>query len=266
MLVNYPQQQITADKRLRGVYPALSLKGRDFTQIADFILYFYTKIMKTQTDSGKYEGQCKFCKQDFTKKQIIDHLDKCEKRKKDISVKNLRLRIIDPYIKNFWLLVEVDNKAKLKDLDQLIRDVWVECCGHLSLFGNYGNEIGKQRIIIETLNHRDTVGYVYDFGSSTELTIEALGYSNYQLSNKKKVELVARNYLPLSNCTKCGERATQICVACAEEEPVFVCDKCAEKYHNEENEKEEHYLLPIANSPRSGVCGYEPSTALDKLF
>lgn len=222
--------------------------------------------MKTQTDPRKYEGQCKFCRQDFAKRQIVNHLDKCEKRKPDDSVKNLRLRIVDPYAKNFWLIAEVSNKAKLKDLDQLIRDVWVECCGHLSLFGDYGSEIGKQRIIIQTLRPGDAIGYIYDFGSSTELTIEALGYANYQLGDQKKVELTARNYPLLSNCVKCGEPSTQVCTICTEETPAVVCDKCGEKYHNEEDVEEEHYLLPIANSPRSGVCGYEPSVPLDKLF
>ena len=223
--------------------------------------------MKTQTDSRKYEGQCKFCKQDFTKKQIIAHLDNCPERKKDPNLKNLRLRVIDAYIKNFWLIVEVDKQTKFKDLDNLIRDVWVECCGHLSLFGDYGNQIGKRGIIMETLNPGDSINYIYDFGTSTELVIEALGYSNCQLSNKKKIELVARNYLPPSNCQKCGQQASYVCVFCSEDgEPVLACDTCAKKYHNEENEKEEHYLLPLANSPRSGVCGYEPPEPSDKLF
>lgn len=30
--------------------------------------------------------------------------------------------------------------------------------------------------------------------------------------------------------------------------------------------EEEHYLLPMANSPRAGVCGYEPTNPMDKLF
>lgn len=223
--------------------------------------------MKTQTDSNKYEGQCRFCKEDFTKRQIADHLDVCKKRERDENIKNLRLRISDLYAKNFWLIVEVNKQAKLKELDDLIKDVWVECCGHLSLFGNYGNEIGKGRFVMDTLNVGDKLNYIYDFGSSTELTIEALRQSNYQLSDKKKTELVARNYLPLSNCLKCGKQSAQVCTACASEEGLaFVCEKCGEKYHNEENEKEEHYLLPLANSPRCGVCGYEPEEPLDKLF
>ncbi|MBU3978524.1 hypothetical protein KJ980_05750 [Patescibacteria group bacterium] len=222
--------------------------------------------MRTQTESNKYEGQCKFCKKDFTKRQITGHLDNCPKREKDENIKNLRLRIISPYIKNFWLMVEVNNQAKVKDLDNLIRDVWVECCDHLSEFGDYGSEVGKGRIIMGTFTPGDSVNYIYDFGSSTELAIKALEYSNFQLSNNKRVELVARNYLPPSNCAMCGKQATQVCTACSGEEMAFACDKCAEKYHNEENEKEEHYILPLANSPRSGVCGYESVEPLDKLF
>ena len=223
--------------------------------------------MKTQTDSRQYEGQCKFCRQDFAKKQIIAHLDHCEERKNDGHSRLLRLRIVDPYAKNFWLRVEANNKATLKDLDALIRNVWVECCGHLSQFGNYGNELGKTRNIVDTLHPGDSIAYTYDFGSSTELLVEALAYGSAALTDNKKIELVARNYLPPSPCAKCGQQATQVCAACvAEEGMALACGDCAEKYHNEENEDEEHYILPLANSPRSGVCGYEPSGPLDKLF
>lgn len=222
--------------------------------------------MKTQTNSNKYEGQCKFCGKDFTKKQIADHLDVCPERKNDKSIENLRLMIVDSYVKNYWLLVEVNKQAKLKNLDNLIRDVWVECCGHLSLFGDYGNEIGKGRIIMDTLGIGDQLNYVYDFGSSTELAITAVKYSNFQLNGKKKIELVARNYLPISNCVKCGQQATRICVVCSEDESVLVCAQCAKKYHNKKNKEEEHCLLLLANSPRNGVCGYEPEEPLDKLF
>ena len=223
--------------------------------------------MKTQTDSRKYEGQCKFCQQDFTKREITRHLDVCPKRIKDEEVKNLRLRIIDPYTKIFWLIIELNQQAKFKDVDNLIRDVWVECCGHLSLFGSYEDETGKGRTVLDSLEPGDKVNYIYDFGSSTELTIEALGYTQYQLADKKKIELVARNYLPPAHCQKCGQQAAWVCVACESEAgKLFVCDTCAEKYHNEVNEKEEHYLLPLANSPRCGVCGYEPGGPLDKLF
>lgn len=220
--------------------------------------------MKTQTDSRKHEGQCKCCKQDFTKRQITDHLDGCSKREKDAQTKNLRLRVSDPYAKNFWLIVEVSHEAKLKDLDSLIRDIWVECCDHLSLFGDYNNKIGKGQFIMDVLQPGDTLNYIYDFGSPTELTIEAVSYSAYHLSDKKRVELVARNYLPSSLCAQCGNPATQVCTYCSEDEMTLVCDRCADRNHNEE--RGEHNTLLLANSPRSGVCGYEQRGSLDTLF
>ncbi|MBU4141464.1 hypothetical protein KKE99_01165 [Patescibacteria group bacterium] len=222
--------------------------------------------MKTQTDSLKYEGQCKFCQQDFSKRQIAAHLDVCSKRKEDKNIKNLRLRVVDPYMKNFWLIVEVNERANFNDLDNLIKDVWVECCGHLSLFGDYQNEVSKKKIIADILKPKDSIGYIYDFGSSTELTVEALEYSNHQLIGKKNIELVARNYLPPSDCVKCGRQATYVCVYCCESEPALVCDKCAEKYHNEDDKKTDHCVALISNSPRSGVCGYAQEGSLDKLF
>lgn len=223
--------------------------------------------MKIQTNSRNYEGQCKFCGQDFTKRKIIDHLNHCEQRGKIKKAKNLRLRVADPYMKNFWLIVEVNDQAKLKDLDSLIRDVWVECCGHLSQFGDYGSQVSKSRVIMDTLNPGDRLNYIYDFGSSTELLIEALGYRDCGLGDKKKLELVARNYLPPSNCIMCGEQAVLICTACDSRNGMaFVCNKCAKEHHNEDNEDGDHFLLPLANSPRCGVCGYEPEESLDQLF
>lgn len=220
--------------------------------------------MKTQTNSRKYEGQCRFCRQDFSKRQINQHLDECAKRKQDEKTTSLRLKIFDPDILNLWLIVEVNDEAKLKDLDKLIRDVWVECCGHLSQFGDYGNQVGKTRLIMDVLEPGDNVGYTYDFGTSTDLVIEALGYNCHPL--EKKVELVARNYQPASDCVKCGKQAELVCAYCADEEVAMVCGECGEEYHDEEDESGEHYLMPLANSPRSGMCGYEPPAPLNDLF
>lgn len=36
------------------------------------------------------------------------------------------------YSKKYWLIIEVSENVTLKELDNFIRDIWVECCGHLS--------------------------------------------------------------------------------------------------------------------------------------
>jgi len=48
-------------------------------------------------------------------------------------------------------------------------------------------------------------------------------------------------------CENCKKIATQICSLCMED----YCDKCIEAH-----ECGEDYVMPIVNSPRTGVCAY----------
>lgn len=50
------------------------------------------------------------------------------------------LLITDKYDKDYWLIVLIKETATLKELDQFIRDIWVECCDHLSSFTINGEE------------------------------------------------------------------------------------------------------------------------------
>lgn len=34
----------------------------------------------------------------------------------------------------YWLVIEVKDTATLKDVDQFLRNIWLECCSHLSAF------------------------------------------------------------------------------------------------------------------------------------
>lgn len=34
----------------------------------------------------------------------------------------------------YRLVIEVKNTATLEDVDQFLRDIWLECCDHLSAF------------------------------------------------------------------------------------------------------------------------------------
>lgn len=221
-------------------------------------------MMKTQSNSKKYEGQCKFCSGEISKRQVLSHFDQCPQRSLRASdkEKSLRLRIVDRYAPEFWLAVEVSSEAKFKNLDKLIRNIWVECCGHLSQFGEYGQECPTSRKIMDTLRPGDKISYLYDFGSTTELMIESLSYSSYDFKNSQAVELVGRNYLPSSACVKCGKQGTQVCTYCLYEMPAYFCDQCSASHKTQED----CYLMPLANSPRTGVCGFESMEPSDKLF
>ena len=36
------------------------------------------------------------------------------------------------------MFIEMQETATLEDLDSFLRDIWLECCGHLSAFNIYG--------------------------------------------------------------------------------------------------------------------------------
>ena len=151
----------------------------------------------------------------------------------------------------FWLDIEAKPDAKLMALDDLLRRVWLECCGHLSEFhGGPRDKVGMSRRLDEVLGSPgDRLGYVYDFGSSTELVVSHAGIID--AAAMKGVRVVARNEAPSWPCDVCGQAATTLCVECASPDGGFFCAS-----HASTHGCGEEMLLPVVNSPRMGVCGY----------
>ena len=42
------------------------------------------------------------------------------------------------YEPDYWLHLEAPASMTLEDLDNFLRGIWLECCGHLSMFDIYG--------------------------------------------------------------------------------------------------------------------------------
>lgn len=141
-----------------------------------------------------------------------------------------------------------------------LREVWLECCGHLSEFtirgvryssyeeqdDFWGDAPESMAIpLSKVMDKNDKFEYVYDFGSSTELNLQVI--SSRKGAVNESIRVLARNNPPLFECIKCKGSATQICQECYEN----YCDECL-KIH----ECEDDYAMPIVNSPRTGVCGY----------
>jgi len=93
--------------------------------------------------------------------------------------------------------------------------------------------------------------YIYDFGDSTELRLRIIG-ERMGRKGKEKVRILARNDPPDIRCN-CGEKAKWVCPIClVEMENCYFCEKCVR-----DHKCSEEMLLPVVNSPRCGVCGYE---------
>ena len=215
----------------------------------------------------KDEGICRFCLNTFAGRSIGRHLTACQvkkqkdredmKGKKTDPIYHLKLWGYKPY----WLHIEMQATAKLTDLDRFLRQIWLECCGHLSQFTindirytaagddrDWG-DMESQPLNVQlkkVLYIKETFEYEYDFGSTTILAGQV--YAQREGFLKDKVRILARNNPPKFSCAGCAGEATQICQECND----VYCAKCL-KRHSCGAEM----TLPIVNSPRVGVCGYE---------
>ncbi|MGH3086003.1 MAG: IS1096 element passenger TnpR family protein, partial [Rubrobacteraceae bacterium] len=219
-------------------------------------------------------GVCELCGKRTTKAAMGRHLKGCAKDHNSSRGKPARLfhlRIEDAYTPFFWMDVEMKATATLEDLDDFLRGIWLECCGHLSAFyideatymltqamdmgGPFGDpdERDMRAKLGDVLSEGTRFRHVYDFGTSTDLKLRVAGEREGRIG-QSSLRLLSRNEAPVWECEVCGEEATQICTYCIyETENPFYCEAHAEDHDCDEPEM----LLPVVNSPRMGMCGYE---------
>lgn len=206
---------------------------------------------------------CRACGHVGTKASMTKHQAVCPVRRIDLGQPRevLRLRVSGggPY----WLDIEAAATATLDDIDAFLRGIWLECCGHLSQFtvgpqpdwddfSSVGAlKTGAQPALGTLLEVGQTFGYTYDMGSSTdlELTVQA-SESAYNFGDP--VVLLARNLPPAYGCSKCAAPAKWVHSWDYDEEtgvPTMYCGRHGRGTRDEQ--------LPLVNSPRTGVCGYE---------
>lgn len=248
-------------------------------------------------------GFCKYCGKEYTKGGMLRHLTACKKRKEVLEKENSQKRcgyfqivISGKYSNAYWLIIEISENATLKDLDGFIRDIWVECCGHLSAFMINGIEYEDSEFMgdiwdssVESTECKlksvvsvgDIIAYEYDFGSTTELVLKVHSY-RMGARKKEKITILSRNNPLEIICSQCGKnRADWINTYDYYGEKPFWCEECLKKsaieeecgddcddyYDDCENCDEIYeYMLPVCNSPRMGVCGYEGSRIYPDQF
>ncbi|MCI5150599.1 MAG: hypothetical protein D3916_14645 [Candidatus Electrothrix sp. MAN1_4] len=96
--------------------------------------------------------------------------------------------------------------------------------------------------------------HIYDFGTSSETLIKVVAVREGKPMTEHPIYLMARNELPAVETCACGKPGAWLCMDCAEEadEIALLCDE-----HAKDKEYADDMLMPIVNSPRTGICGYE---------
>ena len=249
-------------------------------------------------ETVKSEGKCLFCGKTFAKAGINRHLATHLKVKTTggksgnsflVKVETCKRWGTTPYFLSLWM----DGGATMENLDGFLRDIWLECCGHLSAFfdpairknrgGMFGmmngfeddeddeeendegydffsdelpGQIPMRKKAKDVLCKGKVLDYEYDFGSTTRLAITVI--EQYPVKAEEKIVLLSRNEPPKITCTICKKAvATQICPFCCYDELEALCDKCAPKHTKICEDFDEESFSSVANSPRMGVCGYE---------
>ena len=212
-------------------------------------------------------GSCAYCGQEMTKGTVARHLSACPKRQTILDGAERRrvksetlyhLRVQDSWKSQFWLDLEMRGSSTLKDLDIYLRGIWLECCGHMSQFsvrGWQGQEISMKRKVAEVFKTGIELTHIYDFGTSSETLIKAVGTREGKPTGTRPIARMARNVMPEARCIECEQPAAWLCIECLTEENAWgtLCDAHAEEHPHE------NYGAPIrlVNSPRLGMCGYD---------
>lgn len=212
------------------------------------------------------KGTCVYCSKELSKAGMTKHLATCPKRRAAIATAETKkgnseplyhLRIQDAYSNEFWLDLEMRGAKTLLNLDDYLRAIWLECCGHMSQFslsGGFANEVGMRRKLSDVFKHGGELTHIYDFGTSSETVVKCVALREGKPPTTKPIALMARNNMPDYRCIICDAPATHLCMECQIEDQTAgtLCDEHTEN-HPHDNYGEP---IPMVNSPRMGMCGY----------
>ena len=93
-------------------------------------------------------GTCYLCNETFKKAAMTRHLAKCAgpalppegaTADKARTGPSFHLLVEGRYATAYWMHLAVPATATLTRLDRFLRDIWLECCGHMSGFTISGN-------------------------------------------------------------------------------------------------------------------------------
>ena len=194
------------------------------------------------------KGNCYLCGAELGKTAMKNHIFK--QHSDETQAQECMLIKAEGNDKNYWLYFDAPLTASLKNVDDFLRRIWLECCGHMSAFMGSGYTEYPMSRKLNRFVPGDKITHEYDFGSTTTLLITFVGIT-HRPKQREVVRLLARNVSPQFTCAECGAPATHVLMdRWYQDKDPFLCETCLRK------EDDWEIALPVTNSPRMGVCGY----------
>ena len=265
------------------------------------------KIFSPSNPTIRHVCRCYLCGQDLPRQRTKLHLQRCIPRTTGArallrnSHQNNEHTGIHLLAHNppYRLDLAVDNSSTLQDLDQFLRNVWMECCQHISQFvrelpgawsknrtiytsdfQRSGPPLISQAITEETFHNlavptktlmpsKLPIKYEYDLGDTTNLTLVNLGYflglpdlvPSLQEHDTQNIRTIARNLMP-ELCWTCGEQAALCAVYDypQQENPEPDFDWSPTWYCNNCAPADQRFRK-LVNSPRDGLECFDHAAA-----
>ena len=214
------------------------------------------------------KAKCYYCNKELTERTIKRHMKNCSEMKKRVEEQNSTdkkqrnqfiIAIKSKYEGNdYCIYLSIDGTLGLVHIDQFIRDIWVECCGHLSGFrirGKFYQDHSMNTRLNDILDIDEKFEYEYDFGSTTYLNLEVVDIIQVS-SSFSQIEIIARNHDIKHECETCGKEAKFFNY----ENDKWECGNCIDENNDMISE------IEYCNSPRDGVCGYEGHKEAENVY
>ncbi|CAN5776799.1 hypothetical protein BH11BAC3_BH11BAC3_29950 [soil metagenome] len=204
------------------------------------------------------KGQCLYWNQFFLQKEITKHLDThlLSAQKQGVGKATASYHHIIVEAGEMFLEILVAGEQRMEIIDDFLRRIWLECCGHLSGFQHKNFKINMGNKVKEVFGPKIKIWHQYDYGTTT--TVALRSGKLFELNLKEKLILLSRNEPLKQMCTICKTKpATNICTVCQYDQDAFFCEACSSVHAQTCDDFEDYSKMPVVNSPRMGECGYE---------
>ena len=196
------------------------------------------------------KGNCYLCGAELGKVAMKNHILK--QHSDPAGEQECCLIRVEGMDKRYWLFLDAPLTTSLKSIDDFLRRIWLECCGHMSAFMASDYEEYPMSRKLNAFPEGTQMIYEYDFGDTTRLVVSFVGRTRRK-KQRETVRLLARNVPMEWKCAECGKPAELVFIErlYEDDEDPCLCEACAEKL-----DMDMEMGLPVTNSPRMGACAY----------
>ena len=224
----------------------------DHAEVEEIHRLFSTRLAAAKAEADNSEGRCHVCGGALRADEVRSHATTCfmdavrsRYTVRDVDERYARSQPLMIWVRSeelrHWMMLTVQPTTSLRQLDQFLRNQWLECCGHMSHFeiGNvqysacvpgpgdppmFDTDLAEphEQHMVHTVEETITIGdpfrHEFDYGDTTYVDLECVATlpvpygclpefinppEDAEGHRDDFITVVARN-LPAERCFSCG--------------------------------------------------------------